>query len=180
MELFKSLNTLIPEGVTVTIVVKSTANGKMAVSTGFTTENGGICENLPPLMLKGTPEEIDNGFIGTLTPATRDVSELVSSYNQFQEAAKKAKDELAKKNTTSTSVEEQRKKKEEEEKRRKAKYDALTTEAEKQVTNSNYHTADALYAEATKLTTDKAQTAAISKHRQILEESKNGLLCSDN
>lgn len=182
MNFFKLLYGLLAAEITMTIVIRKNENGRLCVSTSFTTEKGTACDGLVPFLLKGTPEEMDEGFIDAIRQPVEQVSGLVSNYKQFEEAAKQAKENMTKKQSPSVSSAnaqkeaEERKRKEE---LKKQDYKTLLTDIENAEKNFKYHTAEALITLAENITSDYKEKNALAKRKATATNSKDGLMCAD-
>lgn len=198
MELFKTLATLLEGGLTATIVVRNTSNGKMFVATDIKTQAGGACDELPSFNLKGTPEELDNGFAEAIKAPLETVKGLVSNIEAFkksaQQAEKKATTAPAAKPSAAASsnlksIEEakqkaelERKRKEAEAKAKKENLDKAMKFAKQDIAHGNYFTAEAVLSFAAEnLTDDKKLKAEIAKQiKTAIAPNKDGFLCNDD
>lgn len=189
MELFKNLAALLTQDVTATIVIKKTSDSKMTVITNFSTEKGGVCDNLAPFVLKGSPEEMDGGFIEAIKTPVETVTGLVSNMKAFQESAKQAEKNISKGSSSKVqeSLEDKKKKAEEERRLRVAETEAKKINFAKAIEESKtaisqgcYHTAEAFSQLAITLTDDKKIKADINKQIKLIAANKEGFLCSDN
>ena len=189
MNIFKTLAALLSAELTATIVIKKTANGKMTVITNFTTEKGGVCDTLAPFTLKGTPEELDEGYLEAIKAPVETVNGLVSNLAAFQKSAqqaeKNAKTAASKPAPTSGNdavkkMEAERKRKEAEAKAKKENFEKAMAEAKAANAHGNYFTAEALFNFAATLTDDKKVKADIAKMIKTIAPNKEGFLCNDN
>ena len=190
MELFKTLNESLPEGVNTTIVVRKNAGGKMTVITNFSNEKGGQWEGLAPFTLKGTADELDTGFVDAIKEPVATVSGLVSNIEAFKKSAEDAKKNAeaaakkpaaaAKPNDAAKKAEEERKKKEAEAKAKKDNFDKAVAKAKDENAHGNYNLAQALLGFAAENTDDKKVKAELEKQIKAIEPNKSGFLCNDN
>jgi PRTRC genetic system protein E len=75
------------------ITVKPLPDGKLVVSVLFSSTCGDDAAKLvPPIILKGTPTELDEGFFGTITSPVQQTAQLFSNMESFL----KQKDEAEK------------------------------------------------------------------------------------
>lgn len=188
MKIFEKLAESLGEGLTATLVIKMTSAGKMTVCTNFTTAGGGIADSLTPFTLKGTPQEMDEGFIDAIQQPIETVKGLVSNMEQFKKAAEQT-EKAAKKSTVKTPIsaseaamkaEEERKRKEAEAKARKENFDKAIAAAKVANAHGNYFTAEALLNLAASLTDDKKTKADLVKQIKPLQDQKSGFLCNDD
>lgn len=194
MKLFKTLAAILSAELTAIIVIKKNANGKMTVISNFSTEKGGVCDTLAPFTLKGTPEELDEGFLDAIKTPAETVSGLVSNIEAFQKSAQQAEKNAkaaASKTSSQTSksisavdamkqADEERKRKEAEAKARKENFDKAMSEAKVANAHGNYFTAEALFNFAATLTDDKKEKAEIAKLVKTIAPNKEGFLCNDD
>lgn len=185
MELFKQLAEMLGN-TTLTLVVKKTEGGKMNVCVSFNNKEGGITDDLPPLFLKGTPEELDEKFFETIKEPAETVNDLVTNVSAFVAAAKKAKENAMKSNAVkkpvSTSVKPatENKEKEAEEKAKKELFEKVMKLADENCENDRYYTANKLYQKAASLTDDKKKLSEIEKKIEETETNKTSFLCEDS
>lgn len=189
MELFRTLAQSLGDGLTATLVIKTTANGKMTICTNFTTNAGAISETLAPFTLKGTPQEMDEGFLDAIAQPIETVKGLVSNIEAFKKSAEKAaKDATAQKTGAKTPAvndavkraEEERKRKAAEATARKANFDKAIAAARDANAHGNYFTAEAFMELASTLTDDKKVKADLTKQIKSLQGQKEGFLCVDD
>lgn len=187
MELFKTLATLLACSTTMTIVVRQNKDGKMTVCTNFTDTNGAT-DTLQPFMLKGSPKELDNGFIQAITEPAQTVNTLVSNIDAFKKAAaeaeKKAKETKAKPATSSTTgipdYEKMRKKREEEAKLKKENLTATMAQIKKAILKLRYNEAKALIDYANTLSPDKKEKAELEKNLAFVNQNIVSFMCADD
>lgn len=185
MKIFSTLSELLSTELTATIVIRN-ANGKMTVITNFTTEKGGVCDGLAPFTLKGTPEELDEGFLDAIKAPVETVSGLVSNIEAFQKSAQqaeknaKASAKPAVKSDAAKKAEDERRRREAEAKARKENFEKARDAAKKANALGNFFTAEALFEFAKTLTDDKKVKAEIDKAVKALAPNKAGFLCNDD
>lgn len=186
MELFNNLSAILGDNLTVTIVIKKNGKDKMTVCANFSTEKGSVSEELTPFVLKGTPEELDKGFIEAIKTPVETVTGLVSNIEAFKESAKKAeeaaKSKAASTKSTSSTDSDLHKvlaKKEEERKQKEKLFKEALSLADKAYEEGKYHTAEMMYNLAAESTTDKKIKADIAKKTKGLTDLQNGFLCND-
>lgn len=187
MELFKTLATLLACSTTMTIVVRQNKDGKMTVCTNFTDTNGAT-DTLQPFMLKGSPEELDNGFIQAITEPAQAVNTLVSNIDAFKksaaEAEKKAKESKPKTApaapTGTTNYEAERKRREAEAKAKKENLTATMKELAKCILNGKFNMARELAEYARTLSPDKKEKAELDSKDKIIKANIDTFVCADS
>ena len=89
---FQSMNRMMTPGVDITLVIRKSADGRMAVS--VLPKSGNLRNeaqnNIVPLALNGTPEELDAGFLQTVARPVQKVSGLITNMAQSEAQADKA------------------------------------------------------------------------------------------
>lgn len=117
MNLFDELNKIMGIGTDVTIVVRKAADDKMVVSTSF--RNDAVKDEaknlLQPFLLKGSPAELDEGFVREISTPLQESAGLQTSMQEFETAKKVAE-------SKSAALAEQKKKEAEEAKKKKEQY----------------------------------------------------------
>lgn len=113
---FQSMNRMMTPNVDITLVIRKYADGRMAVSVlpkSGTLKNEAQ-NNIVPLALNGTPEELDAGFLRAVARPVQKVSGLITNMAQFEAQADKAassgKGAKGSKNTESKEDKEKREK----------------------------------------------------------------------
>lgn len=115
---FQSMNQMMTPDVDITLVFRKSTDGRMAVSvlpksSGLKNE---AQNNIVPLMLNGTPEELDAGFIQAVASPVQRVSGLITNMAQFEAQADKAA-------SSGKGTKEQKNKESKEDKEKREKYD---------------------------------------------------------
>lgn len=117
MTLFNELNRIMGVGTDVTIVVRKAADDKMIVSANF--RNDAVKDDaknyIQPFCSKGTPDELDEGFVASIATPLEESAGLQTSMQEF-EAAKKVAE------SKSAALAEQKKKEAEEQEKRKEQF----------------------------------------------------------
>lgn len=88
MELFKKIAELLSEGEDLNIVARKKADGRLVVSVLLNTGDKDV--TIPPFILRGTPDELDGGFIAALEPTLVSASGLVVDTKAAKDAVDKA------------------------------------------------------------------------------------------
>lgn len=187
MEIFKTLAEALGEGLTATLVIRNTSGGKMTVVTNFTTASGAVSDALTPFTLKGTPKEMDEGFLEAIAQPVETVKGLVSNLEQFTKAAKAAQTAVKKPSTPAAAVsdamkkaDQERKRREAEAKARKENLDNALAAAREANAHGSYFTAEEFMNLASTLTDDKKLKADLAKQVKALQPQKEGFLCVDD
>lgn len=89
---FQSMNQMMTPNVDITLVIRKSADGRMAVSMlpKSNTLKDEAQNSIVPLALNGTPEELDTGFMQVVGRPMQKVSGLISNMAQFEAQADKA------------------------------------------------------------------------------------------
>lgn len=186
MDFFKNMADNLSNEISATLVIKKISGGKMSVCVSFSAKDGSIPEEMTPFILKGTAEELDNGFANAIKEPAETITGLSSNIKAFNEAAKKAQEAAAKKvsskDDSSRKAEELRLEREKIEKEKKAKeekFKKAMEEAKKMNENGSYCTAELLLVLADSLTEDKKAKAEIASLLASARDNKSGFLCAD-
>jgi len=100
MEFFEKIYPVLESGkLSLTMVLSKPVHGKIAVSVlpKPTDEKTDELKKIKPLVVSGTPAELDAGFINELTSAGRVTNGLLSSIEEFNELVAKEKQAVVKK-----------------------------------------------------------------------------------
>lgn len=98
MDLFKTINSILSLGSTVTIVIaKGKTEGQLTSSVAFkdNTLADAAKDVIAPFVVSGTPEELDNEFVGCIKTPLEQSHGLQTSMKQFEDSQKKAKAQSA-------------------------------------------------------------------------------------
>lgn len=89
---FQSINQMMNPGVDITLVIRKSAEGRMAVSVlpKSNALKGEAQNSIVPLTVSGLPEELDAGFLQTVFRPVQKVSGLIANMEQFEAQAEKA------------------------------------------------------------------------------------------
>lgn len=89
---FQSMNQMMSPNVDITLVIRKSADGRMAVSVlpKSNTLKDEAQNSIVPLTLNGTPEELDSGFLQVVARPMQKASGLISNMAQFEAQADKA------------------------------------------------------------------------------------------
>lgn len=89
---FQSINQMMNSGVDITLVIRKSAEGRMAVSVlpKSNALKGEAQNSIVPLTVSGLPEELDAGFLQTVFRPVQKVSGLIANMEQFEAQADKA------------------------------------------------------------------------------------------
>ena len=112
------MNGMMTPDVDITLVIRKSTDGRMAVS--VLPKSGALKNeaqnNIVPLMLNGTPEELDAGFIQAVASPVQRVSGLITNMAQFEAQADKAA-------SSGKGAKEQKNKESKEDKEKREKYE---------------------------------------------------------
>ena len=129
---FTQFNQLMAENVDIMMVIHKSATG-MTVSV-LPKPNGlndDARNHIVPLLLSGTPQELDAGFFQTVTRPVQKVSGLLSNMTEFERQADKAAKE-------SRAAKDMKAKESREEKEKREKFDRLTKKADDLIAAGNH------------------------------------------
>lgn len=89
---FQSMNQMMTPDVDITLVIRKSADGRMAVSLlpKSNTLKNEAQNSIVPLTLNGTPEELDSGFLQVVARPMQKASGLITNMAQFEAQADKA------------------------------------------------------------------------------------------
>lgn len=89
---FQSINQMMNPGVDITLVIRKSAEGRMAVSVlpKSNALKGEAQNSIVPLTVSGLPEELDTEFLQTVFRPVQKVSGLIANMEQFEAQAEKA------------------------------------------------------------------------------------------
>lgn len=89
---FQSMNRMMTPDVDITLVIRKSADGRMAVSLlpKSNTLKNEAQNSIVPLTLNGTPEELDSGFLQVVSRPVQKASGLITNMAQFEAQADKA------------------------------------------------------------------------------------------
>lgn len=160
---FQSMNQMMTPGVDITLVIRKSADGRMAVS--VLPKSGSLRNeaqnNIVPLALNGTPEELDAGFLQTVVRPVQKVSGLITNMAQFEAQADKAA-------SSSKGAKDQKSKESKEDKEKREKYEKHLKKAKELIEARKHKEAVDALTEARKY----AKTADIAYIDGQLEEQK--------
>lgn len=132
---FTAIHQMMTENVDLTIVIRK-ANGQLTVAT-LPKSNGLKDEaqnHIVPLTVTGTPQELDAGFLQTVTRPIQKAGGLIANMAQFEAQADKAA-------ANSKAAREAKSKESKEEREKREKYEKLMKKAEEMTTAKNYREA---------------------------------------
>ena len=125
---FQSMNQMMNPNVDITLVIRKSADGRMAVSVlpKSNTLKDEAQNSIVPLTLNGTPEELDTGFMQVVGRPMQKASGLISNMAQFEAQADKAA-------SSSKSAKEAKAKESKEEREKREKYEKNLKKAEEHI-----------------------------------------------
>ena len=163
---FTAIHQMMTENVDLTIVIRK-ANGQLTVAT-LPKSNGLKDEaqnHIVPLTVTGTPQELDAGFLQTVTRPIQKASGLIANMVQFEAQADKAA-------ANSKAAKEAKSKESKEEREKREKYEKLMKKAEEMTTAKNYREALNLLGQA-KSHANEAQLKGIEEKIQAVDKEMN-------
>ncbi len=137
---FQSMNQMMNPNVDITLVIRKSADGRMAVSVlpKCNTLKDEAQNSIVPLTLNGTPEELDTGFMQVVGRPMQKASGLISNMAQFEAQADKAA-------SSSKGAKEAKAKESKEDREKREKYDKNLKKAEDHIAaNRHKEAVDAL------------------------------------
>lgn len=153
---FTQINQMMNQSVDITMVIRKSATG-MTVS--VLPKSNGLKDEaqnrIVPLTLSGLPEELDAGFIGTISKPIQKVSGLLTNMAEFEKQADKAA-------ADSKASKEQKAKETKEEKEKREKYEKHMKKAEELIAAKNHKDAIA--------TLGQAKLYATGQNKKTVEE----------
>ena len=125
---FQSMNQMMNPNVDITLVIRKSADGRMAVSVlpKSNTLKDEAQNSIVPLTLNGTPEELDSGFLQVVARPMQKASGLISNMAQFEAQANKAA-------SSSKGVKEAKAKESKEDREKREKYEKNLKKAEEHI-----------------------------------------------
>lgn len=163
---FTAIHQMMTENVDLTIVIRK-ANGQLTVAT-LPKSNGLKDEaqnHIVPLTVTGTPQELDAGFLQTVTRPIQKAGGLIANMAQFEAQADKAA-------ANSKAAREAKSKESKEEREKREKYEKLMKKAEEMTTAKNYREALNLLGQA-KSHANEAQLKGIEEKIQAVDKEMN-------
>ena len=163
---FTAIHQMMTENVDLTIVIRK-ANGQLTVAT-LPKSNGLKDEaqnHIVPLTVTGTPQELDAGFLQTVTRPIQKAGGLIANMAQFEAQADKAA-------ANSKAAREAKSKESKEEREKREKYEKLMKKAEEMTTAKNYREALNLLGQA-KAHANEAQLKGIEEKIQAVDKEMN-------
>lgn len=125
---FQSMNQMMNPNVDITLVIRKSADGRMAVSVlpKSNTLKDEAQNSIVPLTLNGTPEELDSGFLQVVARPMQKASGLISNMAQFEAQANKAA-------SSSKGAKEAKAKESKEDREKREKYEKNLKKAEEHI-----------------------------------------------
>lgn len=163
---FTTIHQMMTESVDLTIVIRK-ANGQLTVST-LPKSNGLKDEaqnHIVPLTVTGTPQELDTGFLQTVTRPIQKACGLISNMAQFEAQADKAA-------ASSKAAKEAKSKETKEEREKREKYEKLMKKANELMATKNFREAVSMLTQA-KACADTAQLKEIEEKIKAADTEMN-------
>lgn len=125
---FQSMNQMMNPNVDITLVIRKSADGRMAVSVlpKSNTLKDEAQNSIVPLTLNGTPEELDTGFMQVVARPMQKASGLISNMAQFEAQTNKAA-------SSSKGAKEAKAKESKEDREKREKYEKNLKKAEEHI-----------------------------------------------
>lgn len=160
---FQSMNQMMNPNVDITLVIRKSADGRMAVSVlpKSNTLKDEAQNSIVPLTLSGTPEELDSGFMQVVARPMQKASGLISNMAQFEAQANKAA-------SSSKGAKEAKAKESKEDREKREKYEKNLKKAEDHIAAKRHKEAVDALTEARKY----AKTEDLKSIDERLEEQK--------
>lgn len=160
---FQSMNQMMKPNVDITLVIRKSADGRMAVSMlpKSNTLKDEAQNSIVPLTLSGTPEELDSGFMQVVARPMQKASGLISNMAQFEAQADKAA-------ASSKGAKESRSKESKEDKEKREKFEKNLKKADEHIAAKRHKDAVDALTEARKY----AKTADVKAIDERIDEQK--------
>lgn len=160
---FQSMNQMMNPNVDITLVIRKSAEGRMAVSVlpKSNTLKDEAQNSIVPLTLNGTPEELDTGFMQVVARPMQKASGLISNMAQFEAQANKAA-------SSSKGAKEAKAKESKEDREKREKYEKNLKKAEEHIAAKRHKEAVDALTEARKY----AKTEDLKSIDERLDEQK--------
>lgn len=160
---FQSMNQMMTPNVDITLVIRKSADGRMAVSVlpKSNTLKDEAQNSIVPLTLNGTPEELDTGFMQVVARPMQKASGLISNMAQFEAQANKAA-------SSSKGAKEAKTKESKEDREKREKYEKNLKKAEEHIAAKKHKEAVDALTEARKY----AKTEDLKSIDERLDEQK--------
>lgn len=169
--LFTQVYQMMTEGVDLTMVIRKSAGG-LTVSL-LPKSNGSLKDeaqnHIVPLILSGTPQELDAGFLEAVARPVQKTCGLISNMQEFEKQADKAA-------ASSKASKEQKNKETKEEKEKREKYEKHMKKAEELMTAKNYKEAITALGQARLYATPQNQKTVDEKIAAMKAEMNKGSL----
>ena len=170
MELFKKLDELMSDGMTVVITIAKSENGlSVSVLPGSNLVKDGAKNKIQPLAMTGTAEDFDNGFEDAIGAPLKKSLGLLSELKDFEDSVEEAR-----------KASEMEKKAKQAEEKTKADIDGWIKLAEANLEAQKYKDAKTCLAEASKLAvnSDTKAQSEIAKIKARIEDVSGGLFAN--
>ncbi len=160
---FQSMNQMMNPNVDITLVIRKSADGRMAVSVlpKSNTLKDEAQNSIVPLTLNGTPKELDTGFMQVVARPMQKASGLISNMAQFEAQANKAA-------SSSKGAKEAKAKESREDREKREKYEKNLKKAEDHIAAKRHKEAVDALTEARKY----AKTEDLKTIDERLDEQK--------
>lgn len=172
MDLFKTLNSILPANGQATICIVKVNDEMMKVMTSFPSSVEEM-KTIPPFVVSASPKELDEKFVEEITTPASEICQMSTNLEQIKKALKEAEKNATKKSTPSSKESDKQKELAEKRKKDLETYNNLTEEAEKAIKEGKNKKALSLLQEARKMA--NVTVALHSKDVDILDRKIKGL-----
>lgn len=171
---FTHVSQMMTEGVDLTLVMRKAADGQMTVSLMPRSQSlkEGAQNRFVPLMLSGTPAELDAGFFSTAMQPVQRVTGLIANLAEFEKQADKAIADSKASKSAKTSKEKESK----EAKDKRERYEKYMKKAEEQIAAQHYDEAILSFQQARLLATEEQATKIDEKIAEVRAAQSQGSL----
>lgn len=161
---FTSLQELMQDNSSTTVVARRNADGTMTVSVNYKADVEDPAASLiQPVCLTGTPCELDEGFIREIAEPLEKSIGLQASMSDFEASLKVAQ-------ASSKAAAEQKRQKEDAEKKRKDNLKNLTESAEKAINDKNWSEAIKAFTKSIEFASEAEKTRIQAKINECREQ----------
>ncbi len=171
---FTPISQMMTEGVDLTLVMHKAADGQMTVSLMPRSQSlkEGAQNRFVPLMLSGTPAELDTGFFAAAMQPVQRVTGLIANLAEFEKQAGKAVADSKASKSAKTPKEKESK----EAKDKRERYEKYMKKAEEQMAAQHYDEAILSFQQARLLATEEQATKIDEKIAEVRAAQSQGSL----
>ncbi len=171
---FTPISQMMTEGVDLTLVMRKAADGQMTVSLMPRSQSlkEGAQNRFVPLMLSGTPAELDAGFFAAAMQPVQRVTGLIANLAEFEKQAGKAVADSKASKSAKTPKEKESK----EAKDKRERYEKYMKKAEEQMAAQHYDEAILSFQQARLLATEEQAPKLDEKIAEVRAAQSQGSL----